>query len=296
MKKLALIAFHKNERTLEAIQCILEWAQNKDCELFFHPELPQFTEAENLPTYRHSLEEIRVKAGWAISIGGDGTFLTSARLFAGLGTPIFGVHTGTTGFLTDFSPENFIEGLDQVFKGNGATQSKLMLDVSLHRDKTSLRKNFALNEILIKPTQSQGMVELSVDINGEHLTDYLADSLLISTPTGSTAYNLSAGGPILHPTCEVVILTAINPPSLSVRPLVIPATAKITITSSNNQSNSIVLDGRVVKTLSVDETLEITRSHMETKVFKSEHYGFVDALKDKLGWNGHYRYTPGMEE
>lgn len=296
MKKLALIAFHKNKRTLEAIQRILEWAKMKDCELFFHPEIPQFKKAEILPSYRHSLEEIRLQASWAISIGGDGTFLTSARLFAGLGTPILGIHTGTTGFLTDFSPENFLEGLDQVFEGNCETQAKLMLDVSLLRDKTGRTKNFALNEILIKPTQSQGMIQLSVDINGEHLTDYLADSLLISTPTGSTAYNLSAGGPILHPTCEVVILTAINPPSLSVRPLVIPATAKITISSSDKQSNSIVLDGRVVKTLSVGETLEITRSHMETKVFKSEYYSFVDALKDKLGWNGHYRYNPGMEE
>lgn len=161
-----------------------------------------------------------------------------------------------------------------------------MLEVGIIDSHSAITKDIIINELQIKPLEHRSMIQLEVIVNGNKLTNYWADSLLISTPTGSTAYNLAAGGPIIYPTANAVILNPVNPPSLTVRPIVVPADATIEIRNSEEVSSKIILDGREEKILKPNQTLKIRRSRFDTHIIRSPEYGFIEALKQKLGWSG----------
>jgi NAD+ kinase len=149
-----------------------------------------------------------------------------------------------------------------------------------------LVSDYALNEALIRPMENHLMGDISVTLDDKPLTVYRSDSLLISTPTGSTAYNLAAGGPIVYPKTEAIIINPINPSSLTVRPMIIPSDMVITLRELNNQPTQLVMDGRVNFDITPGSTIVIKKSKWYTKIVKSTQYGFMDALKDKLGWSG----------
>lgn len=289
--KIAVLAYNQDERVQLSVQMIRKWAQEHDfIQMLWAQEIPESI-ISGLP--RASVEQMR-QAEVMISIGGDGTFLSAARMVTGLRIPILGVHTGKTGFLTDFPVEKLEQALDQIAQGSYETRPRMMMEIE-RKAGDFYEKDVVLNELLISPLTRTQMVNLAVEINGRYLTDYWADSLLISTPTGSTAYNLSAGGPILYPSTEAFILTAVNPPSLSVRPLVIPATASMIIRENENQGCALLLDGRIEKFMNPGEEIVLRRSPWDTYIVHLTEYGFVDALREKLGWCGNFRNTRGTD-
>jgi NAD+ kinase len=221
-----------------------------------------------------------------IAIGGDGTVLSSARLVLGASVPILGVNAGKVGFLAETRVEELPEILDALQAGRFTTRERIMMDAKIYGENGKLLfRETVLNEVHVRADGPERMVNLNVDYNGAHLTEYWADSLLISTPTGSTAYNLAAGGPIVHPTAPVFVLTPLAPSSLSVRPLVIPSNAECSITSAVDVSLRLVFDGRISYTMQPGEHIELSKSKSVTTFIRMQH-GFMDALREKLGWTG----------
>jgi NAD+ kinase len=221
-----------------------------------------------------------------IAIGGDGTFLSSARLALGLNIPILGVNAGRVGFLTETPVENLEEALNALFTGDFTTRNRMMIDAKVYHGKKVIAAETVLNEVHVRAHAPDRMVNVNVEYNGRPLTEYWADSLLVSTPTGSTAYNLAAGGPIIYPSTQAFVLTPVAPSSLSVRPLIIPSTSVCKITSAVETSLDLVFDGRITYVLAAGDSVSISASREVTTFIRMKNTGFVNALRGKLGWTG----------
>ncbi len=221
-----------------------------------------------------------------IAIGGDGTFLSSARLALGLNIPILGVNAGRVGFLTETPVENLEEALNALFTGDFTTRNRMMIDAKVYHGKKVIAAETVLNEVHVRAHAPDRMVNVNVEYNGRPLTEYWADSLLVSTPTGSTAYNLAAGGPIIYPSTQAFVLTPVAPSSLSVRPLIIPSTSVCKITSAVETSLDLVFDGRITYVLAAGDSVSLSASREVTTFIRMKNTGFVNALRGKLGWTG----------
>lgn len=225
-----------------------------------------------------------------MAIGGDGTVLTAAHMALGHGIPILGVNAGRVGFLAETRVEDLSRTLDDLLAGEFSTRERMMIDAAVYRGKKRIEEQTVLNEVHIRAHAPERMVNVNVAYNGTCLTEYWADSLLISTPTGSTAYNLAAGGPIIHPSTQAVVLTPVAPSSLSVRPLVLSLNEKqLQISSAVEKSLDLVFDGRIIHEMKVGENVILSESREVTTFIRMKHTGFVGALREKLGWTGKRR-------
>lgn len=283
----------RSPRLTEALEQIAQWAET-------HPHVPVWV-GESLQSLvtaplRCATDEQLRECGALVAVGGDGTVLSAARLALGREIPIVGVNAGKVGFLAEYRVDRLFETLGALASGAYTTRPRMMLDCVLWKGSQIIAQETVLNEVQLRATEPERMVNLEVQLNGKHLTEYWADSLLVSTPTGSTAYNLSAGGPILHPATQAFVLNPVNPTSLSVRPLVIPAEAVCHIHSASHCPVSLVFDGRSHGMLQPDERLELKRSRYITPFVRTGAAGFVDALQEKLGWTGKPRLANHDEE
>ena len=223
------------------------------------------------------------EADLAVSIGGDGTFLRTASCVGKKNLPILGVNAGRLGFLADVSNEDLESTFADICAGKYRIEERTQLQLSTeHKDFHGF--NYALNEIAILKQDTASMITVHAYINDEYLTSYEADGLIIATPTGSTAYSLSVGGPIMNPTAANFILTAVAPHSLSSRPLVVDDNCIITLeVESRNGSFLISLDGRS-NVFSTGTKLIIKKAEFTLKVVKRLGHTFYGTLRDKLMW------------
>lgn len=227
------------------------------------------------------------KSDLLLAIGGDGTVLSAAHMALGHDTPILGVNAGRVGFLAETRVEDLTQTLDSLFAGDFSTRERMMIDAVVYHGKKQVAKQTVLNEVHVRAHAPERMVNVSVAYNGTALTDYWADSLLVSTPTGSTAYNLAAGGPIIHPATPAVVLTPVAPSSLSVRPLVLSLSSKkLQMKSAVDGPLDLVFDGRTTIVLKPNDVLTLAESKSVTTFIRLRHTGFVGALREKLGWTG----------
>ena len=214
----------------------------------------------------------------AIVAGGDGTLLRAARFYAYGETPVFGVNMGRLGFLSQSSLDEIGNSIKKILEGQTNCEERLMLSANPGR----LR---ALNDIVIKGESFSRTARLFVSVNGNVVCDYLADGIIISTPTGSTAYNISAGGPILVPRLNAFIIVPICPHSLNARPLVIPSNEKIVITSADNTRRlKIAADGQNIFSVPDNSPISIRKHKNKAKILMLNDKSFYSVLKDKLYW------------
>lgn len=223
------------------------------------------------------------EADLAISIGGDGTFLRTASAIGKKNIPILGINAGRLGFLADVSKKDLERTFTDIFAGNYHIERRSQLQLSTeHRDYHGF--NYALNEIAVLKQDSASMITIHAHINNEYLASYEADGLIIATPTGSTAYSLSVGGPIMVPTASNFVISAVAPHSLSNRPLVVTDDCTITLDiESRNGSFLISLDGRS-NVFHTGTKLIIKKAEFELKVIKRKENTFYDTLRNKLMW------------
>ena len=226
------------------------------------------------------------KCSLLIAIGGDGTFLSSARIALGVNIPILGVNAGRVGFLTETPVESLPDALNALLVGDYTTRDRIMIDAKIYHKQKVLCSETVLNEMHIPAHAPERLVNINVEFKGRPLTEYWADSLLVSTPTGSTAYNLAAGGPIIYPSVDAFVLTPVAPCSLSVRPLIIPTDSECRVTSIMNTPIELVFDGRIVHVLEAGDSLVLSKSKDVTTFIRMKNTGFVNALHGKLGWTG----------
>lgn len=223
-------------------------------------------------------------ATFAISIGGDGTFLSTVRFYAKYNVPVLGINLGHLGFLAQVGQNQLKQGLDEIINGNFVVQDRIMLDAFSSAD---AKKISALNDIVIKGCEISRTTRLYLSINGQQVCDYLADGIIISTPTGSTAYNLSAGGTIISPVIDAIAITPICPHNLSVRPLIISGNEKLEIkTDNNNGYVCITADGQDNFKLQNGEIITVQKSDIYSKLLllKSSENNFYQILRTKLNW------------
>ena len=229
-------------------------------------------------TFRTEINNPAKDIDVAIIIGGDGTILKAARFYAPLDIPIFGINVGRLGFLAQVKIDEIENGLKKLINGEFKIDERLML---------SLNNNgaIALNDIVVKSSNSLKTVEFVVYLNDKPVCNYLADGMIVSTPTGSTAYTLSAGGPVIEPSLEALVLVPICPHTLNARPLVIPANETIKIKSKGNNENfSIFVDGQI--DIDVQEDVIIDKSFVKAKIIllDMDDDGFYSVLRKKLNW------------
>lgn len=240
---------------------------------------------------------INFKADFIISLGGDGTFLKAAGRVGNLQIPIIGVNMGRLGFLANISQEKLNSTIDSIYANNFIIEERSVIRLKCN-EKDVIFNPFALNDIAILKRDIASMISIHVEINGEFLTSYLADGLVISTPTGSTAYSLSIGGPIMVPQTNTLSITPVAPHSLNMRPIVVSDESKIRLDVESRSHNFLVaIDGRSVK-MKEGTTLTIQKANHKVKIIKTENNTFFNTLREKLMWGADTRqlYSKSLKE
>ncbi len=227
---------------------------------------------------------------WVVVLGGDGTLLGAARRVGKYGVPILGVNLGGLGFLTGIPLEELYPVIEMMVKGRLQVESRVMLETKVIRMGEEVCRFQVLNDVVVNKRTLARIVDLNVKINDEFLTTFRADGLIISTPTGSTAYNLSAGGPILYPTMETLILTPICPFTLTNRPIIIPDTGVIKINMGKDSEEPVpvvlTFDGQVGFDFSYGDEVIIYKSREKIKLFRPPGHSYFKILRKKLMWGG----------
>lgn len=230
--------------------------------------------------------ELAEQCDLAIAIGGDGTILNAGRSLADAGVPLVGINLGRLGFLADVSPDSMTEQLDHILDGNYAAEERSLLHATVCRGERELSGSDALNDVVVHKRDVARMIELEVHIDGRLLSSQRADGLIVATPTGSTAYALSGGGPILHPFLDAMVLVPICPHSLNNRPIVINEASEISIVVHTNTyaQAQITCDGQVNFALTPGDRVHIRRKAKRLRLIHPPGYDYFEILRRKFHW------------
>jgi NAD+ kinase len=229
-------------------------------------------------------EELVSQVDFVIVLGGDGTLLSMARAIGDLGVPILGVNLGGLGFLTATTLEEMFSAIESLLAGQMAIDERMMLAARVRRRGAWLREQIALNDVVIVKSAMSRIINLSVSVEGQYATAYRADGLIISTPTGSTAYSLSAGGPILSPVMDAIVLTPVCSHTLTNRPIVLPGGHRVEVTLRADQQVMLTLDGQVGIELEESDTVEVRQAAARIRLVRFPQKDFFSVLRTKLKW------------
>ncbi|MCY4228690.1 MAG: NAD(+)/NADH kinase [Gammaproteobacteria bacterium] len=224
----------------------------------------------------------------SIVVGGDGTMLSVARELSKFGVPAVGINLGRLGFLTDIPMSNFECAISSILEGDFHIEQRTLLKCKVVRDGNKVLSSTALNDIVLSKGNMGRLIEFSIHVNDQYVTKPRGDGLIISTPTGSTAYALSAGGPIIYPDLPVICFSPICPHTLSNRPILLSETDKIHISNiePNEFPPNLALDGMMLMELDGSEIIHISRAKRKLKLVKSGRFNYFETLNNKLGWHG----------
>lgn len=277
LEKVVLIANGVKEKSREIAADIVSYlaAVGAECEVY---------------TTKDATDDIRISADTdlLISIGGDGTVLSSARLVQDLGIPILAVNLGTFGYITEIGSSEWKNSIDEILSGKEKISRRLMIRVSVIRDGVKVFQASGLNEAVVSSSGISKVVKLDLDVNHTRAGTFRSDGLIIATPTGSTAYSLAAGGPIMDASMSAIVITPICPFTLSNRPLVLGASEVVTIRVDEGQRTSLMLtvDGQLDYDLIEGDEVVIERSRSKALLVESSLRNYTDVIRSKLNWSG----------
>lgn len=280
MKRIGIICKAGRPEPPEILKGLLPWLREKGIEAFLDVET-----AALMGIKGHPRPEIPSHAEMIVVLGGDGTMLSVARLACERGVPLLGVNFGGLGFIADVYREELYEALERILKGGCPSEDRMMLWAGIHRHGEKIAEYTALNDAFINRGARARMIDLETYVNQSYVTAFKADGVIVSTPTGSTAYSLSAGGPILYPTINALVLTPICSHTLTTRPIVLSDSAEVKITlRSGAEDVFLTLDGQVGFSLRENDTVTIRKSpHKTTLLLPCERDHFM-VLRTKLKW------------
>jgi NAD+ kinase len=229
-----------------------------------------------------------------IAVGGDGTFLAAARAIVEYDIPLIGINLGRLGFLVDISPDQLTYKLQQILQGHYTEEKRYLLHAKIIRDEQIIHEESAVNEVVIHRWVTPSMIEIITKIDNVFLNSQRSDGLIISTPTGSTAYSLSAGGPILHPSLHALVLVPLNPHTLSNRPIVIDDSAEIEISfCQTKQINALVTCDHIeIPEVLISDKILIKKEPKPIRILHPEGHDFFYILRNKLNWSSGYHTDP----
>lgn len=282
MKQVAIFAKVHDPRCQGVATELVAWLEQRDCLPLVDTHLARHVGYTN----GLSDEQIRDLADLVVVLGGDGTLISVARLFSSRQVPIVGVNLGSLGFLTEITVEQLYPVLEQCLADSHRITERMMLDVVVTRGSTEISRCQVLNDAVINKGALARIIELEAKVNDNFLTTFKADGLIISTPTGSTGYSLSAGGPIVQPLMKCVLITPICPHTLTNRPIVLSyqSVIRITVKSSFDEMVYLTLDGQVGVELREGDCIEVSRAETTTALVTSPEKDYFAILRAKLKW------------
>jgi len=281
LRSYGIIAKRNKPEALALTKTVIEWLDKRGVKTLVDHEV-----AEKIGhSYRLEREAMPSHTDILIVLGGDGTLLSVARLKGIESIPILGINVGGLGFLTETFKEEMFQVLDKVVGGDFETDERLMLKATICRGEKVIAQSAVLNDIVINKGALARIIDLETYIDGGYLTTFKADGLILSTPTGSTAYSLAAGGPIVYPSLDSIIMNPICPHTLTNRPLVLPDSMEIkVILKSANQDVHITLDGQVGMPLRAEDVVEAKKAGSHIHLIKSPYKTYFELLRTKLRW------------
>lgn len=281
MNKIGFITNIKKDHNLKYTKYLTGWIYNNG----LMPVLTnKYFKSLDIKAEFSQPEEMYKNVDFVVVLGGDGTILKVARRTALYNTPILGINFGTLGYLADVEKNDAVKAIENILNKNYSIEKRMMLETYIeNNNKIKNIKNLALNEVCISNSIFSKMIQISMEINGGFIDSYRADGIIVSTPTGSTAYNLSAGGPILKPETELMAITYVCPHALFSRPFVIPGEDIIKIKAIGEYTNAVLaLDGQQSVNLSSKDTVVIKRSKYYASIIKTTNLSFYDILRRKM--------------
>jgi len=279
-----IIYKHRHAPAKSEAKKLKDWFKKKGIKVFSE----EMKASESLHKDLEESSGIPKAVDWVVVLGGDGTLLGAARRVGRYGVPILGVNLGGLGFLTGIPLESLYPVIEMMIEGHLQLETRVMLDCKVLRKGEEVCRFQVLNDVVINKGTLARIIDLDVTINEEFLTTFRADGLIISTATGSTAYNLAAGGPILYPTMETFILTPICPFTLTNRPIIIPGSAVIQIKMGKESEKTVFLtfDGQVGFDLHHGDEVIIYKSQEKIKLLSPKDHSYFEILRTKLMWGG----------
>ena len=261
---------------------LVDWLQRRGLGVVLEKDTATLASAANVAAATKS--ELPSLVDLIVVLGGDGTLLSMARAVGDLGVPILGVNLGGLGFLTATTLDEMFAAVESALGGGMAVDERMMLRAQLLRNRAPLADNVALNDVVITKSAMSRIVNLSVSVESRYATAYRADGLIISTPTGSTAYCLSAGGPIVDPAMDAMVLTPIASHTLTNRPIVVPGAHRIEVTLDTDQEVMLTIDGQIGIPLKHGDTVAVARADARIRLLRFPHKDFFSVLRTKLKW------------
>ncbi|MEJ2590606.1 MAG: NAD(+) kinase [Candidatus Thiodiazotropha sp.] len=283
-KKIGLIGKHGDPSVKETIRRLCTYLKQQGIEVVLEETTARLLDGEPLP----GLPEIDLpsQSDLVIVVGGDGTLLHAARALAQRNTPLLGVNLGRLGFLVDITPDRMLHHLDSILNGHYELESRFLLEVFMGDELASEQDMLAFNDVVLHKWNIARMIEFQTYVDGQLVNDQRSDGLIVSTPTGSTAYALSGGGPLLHPSLNAIVLVPICPHTLSNRPIVVDGDSEIEIRldRSNAEDVQITCDGQATLPVMQGESVRIRKAEHQVRLVHPEGYDFYNILRAKLGW------------
>jgi NAD+ kinase len=282
-RHIALIGKYQAQGSRSALEDIAYFLGTLGCDIAIERDTANNTGLSQYPTLDAS--GIGAQCDLALVVGGDGTMLGIGRLLAQFGIPLIGINQGRLGFITDIAFEDYQETLTPMLRGEFAEDRRGMMQASVMRNGHCVFSAMAMNDVVVYRGATGGMVELRVEVDGRFVANQRADGLIIASPTGSTAYALSAGGPLLHPSIGGWVLVPIAPHTLSNRPIVLPDTGEIAIEIVAGRDASANFDMQSLTSLLHGDRITVRRSEHQMRFLHPKGWNYFDTLRKKLHWN-----------
>ena len=286
---LVIVAKPNSALLSDALRKITPIFMDRGWQLVIHPEIYKTWLTASLPnnvcidsSFGSNLETVRL----CLALGGDGTLLTAARYVGVKGVPILGINLGSLGFLTSHSYACITEVINKYLNENLNVELRSMIATKVIRNSEVFIRRPVLNDAVIVKGLATHLMKFRVEIDGNDAANIRADGIIVATPTGSTAYSLSAGGPILHPALDAIIISAICPHSLTLRPIVVPDNIAVNITLEQAEDAHLTLDGQVDLVLLPGDRIEFQKSTISINILQDTTFSFFRFLQEKLHWSG----------
>jgi len=275
------------ESVRQTLQALFEFLKNKNCNVIIDEQISDEINSYNFK--KADRDVIGSQCDLAIVVGGDGTILNAVRSLTDANVPLLGINVGRLGFLADISPDELESSLTEIFNGSYREEQRLLLEMQVLRNGQVIFQGDAFNDVVVHIRDVARMIEFETRINHEFVNHQRADGIVVSTPTGSTAYALSSGGPILHATLDVITLVPISPHTLSSRPLVVNADSEIDILVCNTKEGiaQATCDGHLSTDVHVGDHIMVKRKVEKITLLHPKQYNYFEILRAKLHWSEH---------
>jgi len=280
---IALIGKYKSPEIAESLMMLAEFLKSRGIDVLVEEGTAALVGADGFPVASYA--RIGARADLAIVLGGDGSMLTAARQLAESGVPLVGVNQGRLGFMTDLARDDMLDGVADLLEGKFKSEQRILLEATVRRGDTIVFRTQALNDVVVNKGDLGRMIEFAVSIDGEFIYNQRSDGLIVATPTGSTAYALSANGPILHPAVPGIALVPLCPHALSNRPITVSDDSRIEIVLHAPHRARVHADGQEKFEIEAGDRVDVARSNRSIRFLHPLGYSYFAMLREKLHWS-----------